>query len=202
MWICRCVCGKCKQIVGYSLVSGNTTSCGCQRGSKGTHHQTHTRLYRIWKAMKCRCYNKNFPTYSFYGGRGITVCDEWRSDFESFFAWATTHGYTEDLTIDRIDSNGNYEPDNCRWITIQKQQRNRCSNHNVTYRGRTQCIAAWAEELNMNYWLLRKRIVYLGWDAEKAFNTPSAKTKGETDAKLPPSHVHLESGDPGLNGVE
>ena len=122
-WICKCDCGNTVTIVGKHLVTGDTKSCGCitkeiLRTIKPgrTHGQYQTRLYKIWTGMKQRCFNPKQTGYELYGGRGISICAEWLS-FENFQQWAMTHGYTDELTIDRINSDGNYEPSNCAWIS-------------------------------------------------------------------------------------
>lgn len=134
LWECRCECGTIAIVVGYSLTGGTSKSCGCaQKESvskmnttlKRTHGKKNTRLYRIWRGMKARCFNKNSPDYDSYGGRGITVCKEWKHDFMNFYAWAIDNGYDDSLSIDRIENNGNYEPGNCRWATASEQNRNR-----------------------------------------------------------------------------
>lgn len=112
------------------------------------HGMSRTRLYKIWTDMKTRCNNPNTPYYYNYGARGISVCKEW-SDFEPFMEWSLDNGYTDKLTIDRINVNGNYEPENCRWITNLEQQSNRQSNHFLTYDGKTQTISQWADELGI-----------------------------------------------------
>lgn len=135
-WLCRCDCGGEKIVRGSDLKSGHTQSCGClhkevvtsileQRTNKHTHGKSRTRLYRIWSAMKSRCFDKKRECFKHYGGRGIAVCIEWKDNFQSFHDWAMANGYEEHLTIDRIDVNGNYEPSNCRWITLEQQQTNR-----------------------------------------------------------------------------
>lgn len=143
-WRCRCDCGNETVVLGHHLRTGNTRSCGCffhekqsklmkqlcvERGIKPpgcvTHNSSKTRLYNIWCGMKKRCYNSASSVYEYYGGRGITVCDEWLHSFEAFRDWALTHGYAENLTIDRIDNDKGYSPDNCRWLTLADQQRNR-----------------------------------------------------------------------------
>lgn len=109
-----------------------------------------TRIYIIHKGMKQRCYDKNYRKYKNYGGRGITICDEWLDDFGAFYDWAMNNGYRDDLTIDRIDANGNYEPSNCRWITNVEQQNNKTNNVLLTYNGETKTAMQWSNELNIN----------------------------------------------------
>lgn len=130
---------------------------------------TDTRLYRIYRHMLGRCNNKNDIRYDFYGGRGISVCEEW-SSFEAFSEWALANGYRDDLSIDRIDVNGNYSPTNCRWSTPDEQANNKTSTHYVEYRGETKSIAEWAAEYDIPYKKLHKRIQN-GWDIERALFT-------------------------------
>lgn len=118
--------------------------------SKFTHGKHGTRIYSIFSDMKTRCYNKNYKKYKNYGGRGIKICDEWLNDFQSFYSWAMSNGYKDNLTIDRIDVNGNYEPSNCRWITIEEQQNNRRETIRVTYKNVTRTLSQWGEILNIN----------------------------------------------------
>lgn len=181
-----CECG-CKKTVSLdSVLSGATTSCGCfhkERASRANtkHGDTNARprLYRIWENMRSRCNYSGNTSYKNYGGRGIRVCLEWQN-YEIFRDWALNHGYAENLTIDRIDVNGNYCPENCRWISLKQQGRNKTSNHLLTLGGKTQCIIDWCDELNLNPNTLRKRL-RLGWSVEKALLTPvkTNKTKGE-----------------------
>ena len=117
LWECLCECGNTTIVNGAKLKNGHTRSCGClarDRSNRITHGETGTRLYRIWQAMKNRCLNAKMPAYGYYGGRGITICDEWLHSFEAFRDWALANGYRADLSIDRIDVNGNYEPANCQ----------------------------------------------------------------------------------------
>lgn len=129
-WLCRCDCGNEKTIKGSYLTKGKTKSCGCLHNEllvkrSRTHGDAKTRIYSIWHNMKTRCYNSNSKTYQYYGGLGVVICDEWIHDFETFKKWALENGYSDELTIDRIDSAGNYEPSNCRWVTMKEQSNNR-----------------------------------------------------------------------------
>ena len=132
-WLCQCSCGNTKVIDGRSLRRGSTRSCGCYDREKHytnpnrkTHGMCGTRIHRIWKAMKNRCYNKNGRDYKlWYGSHGIIMCDEWKNSFQAFYDWAMKNGYEEGLSIDRIDPYGNYEPNNCRWATAKEQAQNK-----------------------------------------------------------------------------
>ena len=123
-----------------------------------THRKSGTRLYRTWTDMRNRCNNRKNVHYSRYGGRGIKVCDEWQRSFESFHAWAIANGYSDDLTIDRIDVNGNYEPSNCRWITMSQQQYNKSNKRLVTVNGETKTISQWAECTGIKYDTIWRRV--------------------------------------------
>lgn len=129
-WLCKCDCGAETLVSGKDLRRGHTQSCGCfHRENFGaictTHGARGTRLYNVWRGMKDRCYSKTHKYYKHYGGRGITVCAEWLHDFAAFQGWALSHGYRDDLSIDRIDNDKGYSPDNCRWATATEQRHNR-----------------------------------------------------------------------------
>lgn len=149
MYKCKCECGNIKNIRGYTLRNGGSKSCGCLNkiNHHKTHGKTHTRLYSIFCDMKKRCHNKNNKEYHNYGGRGIIICEEWLNDFMNFYNWAINNGYDDNLTIDRIDVNGNYEPSNCRWVDIKSQCNNTRKNVYLTYNGKTQTMSQWADEL-------------------------------------------------------
>jgi len=130
-WHCKCECGNETDVLSFNLRSGHTTSCGClhksmmKRGLRRSHGLISTRIYSIWENMKSRCYNPNAESFKYYGLRGITVCPEWRNSFQAFHDWAMSHGYQYDLSIDRIDNDKGYSPDNCRWATAKEQSQNR-----------------------------------------------------------------------------
>lgn len=150
-WKCKCNCGKIFFVRSWSLRNGLSTSCGCYSAElKYKHGREPKKLYYVWHHMKDRCFNPNNKRYHHYGGRGITVCDEWRSDFVAFREWSLANGYREGLTIDRIDNNGNYQPENCRWITNFEQQSNKSNNRFITAHGETHTISEWARILNVN----------------------------------------------------
>lgn len=175
-WLCRCDCGNEKIIDGYKIRSGNTQSCGCyqaeMRGkSKITHGMTNSRLYSIWCGMKARCTNPKNPEYGQYGGRGIKICSEWQQ-FENFAVWAFSNGYSDELSIDRINVNGNYSPQNCRWATSFEQQNNKQYNHKLTVYGITHTIAEWAQITGLKYDTIERRVNAYGWNDADAVLTP------------------------------
>lgn len=155
---CQCDCGNIIYVNSNKLKSGNTKSCGCLKADQlAKHKKCKTRLYSIYNNMKNRCYNKKHRDYKYYGGRGIAICDEWLNDFQAFYDWAIDNDYKENLTIDRLDVNGDYEPSNCRWATPKQQANNQRSNTYLTYNGKTQTLAQWANELGMKYACLYSR---------------------------------------------
>lgn len=178
-WLCKCECGNLIVVTTSNLKSENTKSCGCARietirEARKQHGQTHTRLYRIWIDMKRRCGNPSREYYKYYGAEGKFVCEEWLHDFQAFYDWAMANGYSADLTLDRINGTKEYSPDNCRWATQKVQQNNRRNNRLITYNGKTQTIAQWAGETNMDRSTLRRRLIR-GWSVEKTLTTPTRK---------------------------
>lgn len=176
-WTCLCDCGNTKVVSGHDLVEGHTISCGCSRRDPRKHGMAKTRLYRIWSHMKNRCQNPNNHAYSNYGGRGIEVCKEWSDSFVCFKEWADSHGYEEELTIERVDIDKGYCPDNCTWITKSKQAQNRRRCIFVTIDGKTLNLQQWCNELGIDYKLVHNRIHKLGWEPVKALTTPVDKSK-------------------------
>ena len=173
-WKCRCSCGKYTTVRSSNLKSGLVKSCGCLKhiAPNKTHGASKTRLYRIYASIKDRCYNPHAVAFHRYGGRGITMCEEWHK-FENFRRWALENGYRDGLTIERKNVDRNYEPDNCEWITLSQQAMNRSSNLKFTHNGKTQILSEWVKELGLSYSLIHNRIYRLGWDFERAISTPS-----------------------------
>lgn len=162
VWLCKCDCGTEKEIMSATLLQGTTVSCGCYNRDVITkHNKSRSKLYRTYQCMVDRCKNPKSPEWKRYGGRGIKVCDEWLNDKAEFFDWALANGYEEaergKCTIDRIDNDGDYTPENCRWVTMKEQARNRSNNANLEYGGETHCLSEWAEILGENYAKLASR---------------------------------------------
>ena len=157
LWVCRCDCGNEVEVPRKRLIEGSTKSCGCyrrefSREQHTTHGQSrdgnaHTRLFRIWTGMKDRCNNPKSKYYDKYGGRGITICREWEL-YSAFHRWASEHGYTDQLTIDRIDNDKGYSPDNCRWATYSEQENNRRNNVKYEVNGTVYTLAQLARKEN------------------------------------------------------
>ena len=135
------------------------------------HGMVGTRVYRIWGKMKERCYNRNHDAYKNYGGRGITVCDEWQR-FKPFCEWAMANGYADNLTLDRKDNDKGYSPENCRWVTMNEQENNRRNNRIITFHGESLTVSQWAERNSISPSTLYSRIYIYGWDFERAISTP------------------------------
>ena len=140
-----------------------------------THGMSHQRLHNIWLTMRQRCSKPNCSGWRKYGAKGIRVCDEWEHSFECFRDWAYAHGYDDTLTIDRIDPKGNYEPDNCRWVTQKVQQNNRSNNVKLTYQGETHSLVEWSEIRNIPWHILYDRH-HRGWDVNRIFEQPISKS--------------------------
>lgn len=171
-WLCKCDCGNEIKVLGYRLTTGQTKSCGCLKSKyKGKQKRIRDIIHSRYHNMKQRCYNPNEKAYKNYGGRGITVCEEWKQSFEPFYDWAICNGFKEYLTIDRIDNNKGYSPENCRWITRKEQNNNFRKNRLITYNGETKTMAQWAEILNIKYKIFSSRFAS-GWSLDRLFNTP------------------------------
>lgn len=152
-WLCKCDCGKTTIAYAINLKRGFTKSCGCNiyknRGNQ--NRKKYPQLYNIWKAMRWRCYGESSISYKNYGERGIKLCKEWYDSFDAFCEWSIKNGYKPGLTIDRINNNGIYAPDNCRWTTVKEQARNRRSSIMIEYRGEKKALPEWCDELNLPY---------------------------------------------------
>lgn len=170
-WICKCDCGNTKVYDPPRLKSGRGVSCGCSVGHARKHGGTGTRLYHVWDGMKQRCNNPNSEEYHRYGGRGITICEEWGS-FANFRDWAMSTGYDPDApqgecTLDRIDNDGNYEPSNCRWVDMQEQMQNRPRRSpSIAYNNESHTLYEWAQIMGVSYQKLRNYRAK-GWSIEK-----------------------------------
>lgn len=164
-WLCVCECGGFTYVTTRDLNNGHTKSCGCLRKK---HGKRDTRLSRIWRGLKNRCYNVNNKDYRHYGKRGIAVCSEWLNDFMTFYNWSINNGYKDDLTIDRIDNSKGYSPDNCRWVDYKIQNRNRSNTKLITYKGETKPLMEWCELLNLKYDTVLHRLNASGWTIERA----------------------------------
>ena len=163
-WLCECECGNKKTISKPNLTTGHSKSCGCLAIESATgnkyglkHNESKTRLYFIWQSMKQRCYDKNVNGYKYYGLRGIEICNDWL-DYEKFSEWSKGNGYKNNLSIDRIDVNGNYEPENCRFITAKQQNRNKTTSVFITYFGIKKCVSEWSEILGIPQTTIHNRM--------------------------------------------
>lgn len=183
---CLCDCGNmclgerrnlgkqknsCGCIHKEQLIKRNKTNCSLNGESV-----VYRKIYNVWTKMKIRCYNKDSKDYKHYGGRGITICDEWLN-WDNFKNWALENGYSDNLTIDRIDNNGNYEPNNCRWATYKTQANNKRNNKMLTYNNKTQTLAQWCEELNLDYHRTKARLNTCNMTVEQAFELPKQQLR-------------------------
>lgn len=180
-WRCVCDCGKETVVCSQDLRNGHTKSCGCyglevsvsHTPSFSTHKESRSRLYRVWIGMKGRCNNCKNKAYSYYGGRGIKVCQDWNESYVLFRDWALANGYQENLTIDRIDVNGNYCPENCRWVSMKVQMNNTRANRRITLNGETKTMAEWSESTGLSYETIRNRTIK-GKPADEVLQMPKA----------------------------
>jgi len=163
-WVCKCRCGTVRSVSRFSLVGGSSQSCGCwegihRKGINKTHGMSKTRLYNTWLSMRKRCNNPNDKYANSYYNKGIRVCDEWNNDFVAFMNWAYANGYTDELTIDRIDNDKGYSPDNCRWTTSDAQQRNKTNNIMVEYDNKQWCLKTLCKEIGFPYKTAHRRYI-------------------------------------------
>lgn len=181
LWLCNCSCGNTTITSTGRLRNGRCRSCGClhkesareQGLASKKHDKCNTLLYRVWSNMKTRCYNKNNKNYPRWGGRGIYVCDEWKDDFETFYNWAIVSGYAKGKTLDRINNNGPYSPDNCRWTTFKVQANNTRNNVLITFNGETHTEAEWSDKLGIAKPTLCYRLKH--YSVEEALTAPVVK---------------------------
>ena len=177
MWKCLCDCGKECVKYGSALTYGYTKSCGCYNRELAEkkqyrHGETRSRLYSVWNMMKQRCNDPNHRYYKNYGGRGVSVCDEWAKSYEAFRDWAMANGYDPDAkhgecTLDRIDNDGDYCPENCRFIGWSEQQRNTRRSRTITFNGETKTLVEWGEKTEINPGTIAFRLKS-GWSVEDA----------------------------------
>ena len=163
VWKCRCDCGSEVIVESGHLRSGHTQSCGCYGHERAAEHNTihgmkHSKLFRVFHCMKGRCYNPTDHKYYRYGARGIKICDEWLNNPKTFFDWALANGYKEGLTIDRINNDGDYCPENCRWTDDFVQANNKSNNKYYEYNGEKKTAGEWARELGLTYSAVKSRI--------------------------------------------
>lgn len=179
--LCKCDCGRVKEFTMDSVIHYRTQSCGCLRYElllarndkiKYPKELKESRLLRIWYSMKERCYTKSSSGYKKYGAKGVIMCDEWKNDFMSFYNWSITNGYADNLTIDRIDYTGNYEPSNCRWADAKTQANNKSNVRKYEYNGELHTMTEWSKIMNINYGALWERLNVLGWSIDRALITP------------------------------
>jgi hypothetical protein len=176
-WICVCECGTEMVATGCRLKSVHTASCGCLRADQmaavaTVHGQSMTKLHRVLRSMRGRCLNPSDPAYKHYGGRGISICEKWKTDAAAFMEWAHANGYREGLTIDRIDNDGDYTPENCRWVDRFVQRNNCRNNRRHDYRGKSYTLAQLARIADLAPGTIANRIDAQGMTVEQAVETP------------------------------
>lgn len=176
LWRCECECGNIIEALPTYLKRGDVKSCGCIKRRKPWRkyengYGRESRIYRIWSAMKSRATNKNMPEAESYVLRGITICDEWKESYQIFLEWALANGYRDDLTLDRIDNDKGYSPDNCRWATTKEQSLNRKNTIYVEKDGEKIPLKVYCEAHSLNYLTIKSRI-QSGWDKSDAIETP------------------------------
>lgn len=182
-WLCQCVCGTFKRVYKYDLIKGKSTGCRCKNRDlitslnkkRATHGSTSTPEFRAWTAMKSRCSDSNAPSWANYGGRGISVCDRWKASFEDFFADMGSRPSPKH-SIDRIDVNGNYCPENCRWATPKEQACNKRTNVNLTWQGETRTLYDWSKITGIGRHVIRSRLKK-GWSLDLALTEPTQKRR-------------------------
>lgn len=176
-WKCLCDCGNIKEILGTHLVQGKTKSCGCynsEKASQSCKNRTiipNKRIMYIWQSMKQRCYKEDSISYKNYGAKGIKICNEWLNNPKVFYDWAINNGYEERLTIDRINNNGDYEPNNCRWTDWETQMRNTKHNIIINYQGETNCVKYFIDKYKLNQFAIYSRLKR-NWSVKDAIEKP------------------------------
>lgn len=181
-WLCKCDCGQSVVVMGLNLKRSNTRSCGCLWKDKvpqtnmeinTRHGESHTKLHRAWCNMRYRCFNTRCKDYGNYGGRGITICDEWRK-YEAFRDWSLDNGFEEGRSLDRIDVNGNYCPNNCRWVSEKVQQNNKRNNRYLTFNGVTHTVQEWSDITGIGWTTIAGRLK-ARWSVEEALTQKPAE---------------------------
>ena len=190
IFLCKCDCGNMVVASYTNLKAGNVRSCGCLKKDCGkgilsneSQNQDKLRLHMIWKSMKNRCSANSGRYYKNYKLRGISVCEEWKNDFNAFYEWAINNGYYPTLSIDRIDGTKGYSPDNCRWATAKMQANNIKTNVIITYNGESHTIPEWSQITNIPSYVIRNRRNY-GWNVERILTTPVIKKNKNKQIEL------------------
>lgn len=181
LWVCECECGNIKTLIPNDIKQGKVRSCGCLHNEMSTERATkfkhltknNKRLYSIYNGVKKRCYNKAESRYKDYGARGIKMCEEWLVSFDNFVEWSLSNGYSNEMTLERVDVNGDYSPYNCKWITLEEQAFNKRDTKWVTYKGESIQLVKLCKRENVSYDTVHNRIYSLGWSVERAIDEPS-----------------------------